>query len=540
MSQKLLRRHLVATAGALAGGAVLPVTAVATHAASTKAGSRSPGSTPHAPSGGNRGIIRAGRLASPEDSVISIVNGKPTVPARAANYDPKATGNPVLTDVNGVQFSFVVDHNGNAVMRPPPSTTKYGYETGFEFSVNDIPPAHGAYQMIIRQGRLYYMGVWVGRKGHAPGWYEYGASGFQKLPPPLDQAPSANPGPGQMPADPPKASVGPGSSGKVILCGPSQAGHGGATTLQSAIARARPGDTIKLDPGTTFRESVAIPIPLTIDGGGRVADPGLKTARFSGGAVIDGTGIADPRGYAHELGGLIPLTDCVIRGCEVRNFGLREKSPAGTGGIRAGASGHITVDHCYVHDCQMGLFSGGFAVDWIIRETLLLDCGLGSAAVTPDGGVTHNMYLGGAVRVRVENVTSICPAGNTQSALSATGYTGGGHALKVRAAETIIVGGYFASPDASPVDIPDGSAEACFVYGATIQKNQDDVNSNVFSYGEESQKQGTAGAIVVAILKVKCRAPFFQIGPNCIVDFTGSDAEHVSFHVTGGGKAMGL
>lgn len=539
MAEKLLRRRLVATAGVLAGGAVLPVTAAAMQAAGPDAKSRSPGSDSHEPSSGKPTIIRAGRLASPENSVISIVKGKPTVPSHAANYDPKALGNPTLTDIDGVRFTFVVDHNGKVVMLPPPSGTKYGYETGFAFSANGMPPAHGAYQMIIRQGKLYYMGMWVGRKGHAPGWYEYGAGGFQKLPPALDQEPRGKPSAGPMPAGPQKASVAPGSSGRVILCGPSQGGHGGATTLRAAIARARPGDTIKLDPGATFRESVAIPIPLAIDGGGRIDDPGLKTARFSGGAIIDGTGIADPRGYAHELGGLVPLTDCVIRGCEVRNFGLREKSPAGTGGIRAGASGHITVDHCYVHDCQMGLFSGGFVVDWLIRDTLLLDCGLGSAAVTRGGGVTHNMYLGGAVRVRVENVTSICPAGNTKSTLSATGYMGGGHALKVRAAETIVVGGYFESPDASPIDIPDGSAEACFVYGTTIQKNQGDVNSNVFSYGEESQKQGTAGAIVVATLKVECRSPFFQIGPNCVVDFTGSDAENMNFHVTGGGKAIG-
>lgn len=539
MSQKLLRRRLVATAGALAGGAILPVASVAAQAADTGARSRSPGSDPREPSKCKSAVIRAGRLASPEDSVISIVNGKPAVPLQAANYDPKAIGNPAVTDVDGVRFAFVVDHNGNAVMLPPPSETKYGYETGFAFSANGTPPINGAYQMIIRQGRLYYMGTWAGRS-RAEGWYEYGASGFQKLPPALDRAPSTKPGAGQMPADPPKASVAPGSSDRVILCGPSQAKvAGGVTTLKAAIADAKPGDTIKLDRGARFNESVAIPVPVIIDGRGRVANPGLKNASFSGGAVIDGSGIADPRGYAHELGGLVPLTDCIIRGCEVRNFGLQEKLPAGTAGIRAGATGHITIDNCYVHDCQMGLFSGGFTVDWLIRDTLLLNCGLGSAAVTPGGGVTHNIYLGDAVRVRVENVTSICPAGNTKSSLRATGYMGGGHALKVRAAETIVVGGYFGAPDASPIDIPDGSAEACFVYGATIRKGAGDINSNVFSYGEESQKRGTAGAIVVATLDVRCRAPFFQIGSNCLVDFTGSDAGGVSFHVIGGGKAIG-
>ncbi len=543
MEHRFSRRNLFAAAGALAGGAALPAAVIAAPAAATDAKLLALRAGPCGRGGSKPAIIRAGQLASPENSVINIVNGKPTVPPRAPNYDPKAIGNPTLSDVDGVNFAFVVDSKGDAIMLPVPSITRYGYEMGYEFSANGTPPTQGAFQMIIRQGKLYFMGTWVGGSGPpgSQGWYEYGVSGLQGLPPPLGQAPGATPGPGQMPADPPRASVAPGSSGNTILCGRSQAGvAGGFTTLTAAIAAAKPGDTIKLDPGTTFNESVAIPVPVTIDGQGTVANPGLKNARFSGGAIIDGTGITDPSGYANQLGGLVPMTDCVIRGCEVRGFGLQERSPGGTAGIRPGASGHITIDNCYVHDCQMGLFSGGFAVDWLIREALVLDCGLGSGAVTGSGGVTHSMYLGGAVRVRVENVTSICPAGNTKSSLRTTGYMGGGHALKVRAAETIVVGGYFAAPDASPIDIPDGSAEACFVYGAKIHKNPGDPNYNVFSYGEESQAQGTAGAVVVATLDVQCKSPFFQIGPNCLVDFTGSNVGGVRFNVVGGGKAMGV
>jgi hypothetical protein len=523
MEYKISRRSLFAAAGALAGGTALPGAALAAQAA----GADAKLGAPRADSGGGEPAnIRAGRLASPEGSVISIVNGKPMVPPGAPNYDPKAIGNPYLTDVNGVIFQFVIDASGNVVAKASP-----GQPSGYAFAINGNQNPNGATELMITQGQFWFAGNW----GATLFWYGPGGAHGNAPPPPLN-APRTPGTVGGMPADPTPASVAPGSSGNVILCGPSQT----IKTLTAAVAAAKPGDTIKLDAGATFNESVAIPVPVTIDGRGTVANPGLKDASFSGGAVIDGTGIADPGGYAHELGGLVPLTDCIIRGCEVRGFGLQETSPGGTAGIRAGANGHITIDNCYVHDCQMGLFSGGFTVDWLIRETLLLNCGLGSGAVTGGGGVTHNMYLAGAVRVRVENVTSICPAGNTKSSLRTTGYMGGGHALKVRAAETIVVGGYFAAPDASPIDIPDGSAEACFVYGATIHKNRGDVNYNVFSYGEESQTQGTAGAIVVATLDVKCKSPFFQIGPNSVVDFTGSNAGGVSFNVVGGGKAIGV
>jgi hypothetical protein len=534
MERKTSRRNLLATAGALAGTAI---GATAAYAAGFNAGK-----VPN--NGGGRGrsstIVRAGPLASPENSTINIVNGKPTVPSGAPNYDP-TTGNPVISDINGVQFSFVVDGNENAVVMPLPATNQYGYETGYEVSANGTVWANGGTQLIVRQGNVYVLGRWIrggqpiGSAG-TPFYYEYPSGNpSAMLPPPLNATPPSGGGAatagGMMPPDPAPASVAPGSTGTVILAGPSQA----TKTLAAAVAAARPGDTVRLDAGAVFNESVLIDKPLLIDGQGEVANPGTQGASFSGGAIIDGIGIADPSGYAHQLGGLVPMTDCIIRGCEVHGFGLQEAGPGGIGGIRNGAPGRFVVDNCYVHDCQMGIYSGGFAADWTFNNVLIQNCGLGATS----GAASHNIYLSGeVVHALARSVTSNIPT-TTAAANRATGKMGGGIAFKSRAKAPVIIGGWFHSGDYADIEIADGSAEAAVVINAMLHKDATDPNHLLIQYGVESTKSGTAGLIMVGTLDAHCPSPLIEVVANCVVDITGSQITGNPVALSGAGKLIG-
>lgn len=604
--------------------------AVATGLATANYGTSAGGS---ATSGG---LVYAGPLASPEGSTIVVTNGVPTVPPNAPNYVAGATGNPMITDVNGIEFSFIVNTSGQAVTAPLPTTNQFGYQTGYEVSASGQVWSPGV-QMTIRQGEMWLLSSWVGGgqpigSTGSPEWFEYPSGTTAAAPPaPLSSTPAAGVATGAMPLDPTAVSPAPGTSGNIILCGPSQASvSGGHVTLASAVAAANNGDTIQLDAGAVFNESVAVNKAVLINGQGTVAEPGtnnagywvasaawtagattimlvtpniaapdspppvagmtiyhgasdktlgtvvsyangtltlaapgavvasstasdgLLIADFSGGAVIDGTGIADPSGYANQLGGLVPTTDCIIRGCEVRMFGVeQETTPGGTAGIRSGGSGRITVDNCFVHDCQMGLFAGTFPTRWVVSDTILIANGLGYGNKTSTGGVAHNVYFTtmgtgadptapAVSRAVFANVTSIMLLGSTAAPNHATGTTGNGHALKSRAAQTTIIGGYYYSPDASPIDFPGGSTENDFAYGTTIVKLAGDPNFNVLSYGEEDTNSGSAGAVFEdCSFEVACQTPFMQIAANCTIDISGSATTANIVAQSGGGKIVG-
>ena len=78
----------------------------------------------------------------------------------------------------------------------------------------------------------------------------------------------------RMPADPPRASIAPGSSGKVIRVGPSQT----IRTITAALATASAGDTLELDP-VTFNEGFVVKLPIHFKGTPATASAGNSGLR---------------------------------------------------------------------------------------------------------------------------------------------------------------------------------------------------------------------------------------------------------------------
>lgn len=407
---------------------------------------------------------------SPEGSRIVIQNGA-------------ATGEPYILDKSGVVYSF-----GPTPVAIPMGTNVFAAGC-YKIYINAAPTNFGADEIIICQQIMW---MHQGAK-----WFFINSNGglsgnLTSLPPFFTAGTTAAPVP-PMPSAPAAVSPAPGSGTTVNT----------STTIAAAIAASSAGGTVSVAAGT-FNESDAIPVALKIAGGGSVSNPGTATAAFSGAAIVDGTGLADPTGYAHQLGGLVPMTDCIIDGLEIRGFGLKEATGGGTAGIRNGGVSNLTINNCYIHDNQDGVFSGGFNATVTMNNSLLQNNGLG-------GGQTHNIYIStGVVSAAFNNVTSIVPPQSANSNRS-SGLMNGGHAFKSRANVTSFNGGYAYAADASPIDIPDGSTQPCVIKGMTIEKKAGDANHCFFGYAAESQTNGTAGVQFVGCTFIlNCDAPFIQ------------------------------
>lgn len=384
------------------------------------------------------------------------------------------SGAPYLRDAAGVIYQL-------AITGTPPTLADPGGRLHINgvlwIGFGDATGAHVS-EILLRGGRVYWQlssGQWQTMTGT-------GSAANATPPAPVAVAPGAAAPIVAMPPDPSPAAVAPGSSGNVILAGPSQT----IKTLADAIAAAKPGDTVRLDPGAVFTESVLIGVPIVLDGQG-----GLDGV---GGAVVDGSSFTS---YARQLGGLVPLTDVIINGLEIRGFGMAEKSSGGTGGIRPGAACFITVRNCHIHDCQNGLSSGGFAVVWNVSNSLIELCGLGD-------GQSHNVYAStGTVRALFQSVASTGPRG--------------GHALKSRAMKTDVVGGSYDADDETPIDFPQGSAVPFSITGAEIGKSVNAANHGLFGYALESQQNGAPGGTITGCtINARCPSPLIQVAAGTV------------------------
>lgn len=291
-----------------------------------------------------------------------------------------------------------------------------------------------------------------------------------------------------------------GSTGRTITFGPNQANK----TIAAALMAASPGDVVQYpdtEPrGLVFNESVGVPDCVTLDLGGRLARGGTAAPIWSAGAILDGTGIADPTGYIQKMGGVVALGSLLIKGAEIRGFGVQQTTASGTAGIRAAgtAVGRVHVDNCNIHGNQNGIGPGGKETSIIVTNTWLHD-----NALDPTG-LCHNIYAASTVMTltigpHVTSVETPLPHG------------GAGHAVKSRARKfTKLVGPcYLYSGDASCLDISDGSAMPCTIGpDVTFVKKTVDINNTVFGYCTESQVNGVSGIQCTGVnIVAACRLP---------------------------------
>ena len=318
-------------------------------------------------------------------------------------------------------------------------------------------------------------------------WFSYDGTRFTAAGVPALAPPVAL----RMPADPPRAAVAPGSSGRVIPVGLSQA----IRTIAAALATAAAGDTLKLDPAT-FNEGFVVKLPIQFKG-----TPATGNAP---GTVISGTGLAISAYPMGARGGVVPMTDCTFDDIEFTGWGLLSQRSDLTSAIRPSGPQWLTCNRCHFtgNQCGIGTDSGGTPNNVVTLNDCTADNnGLGD-------GLSHNYYFGrDTVRVISNNSRSTAPRG--------------GHALKSRAWGVLITGGVFDASDATPIDIPDGTAAPFSINGATINKSAADNNHGVFGYAAESTSNGTGGGTVIATINALCSGPFVQVKAGT-VSFTGS------------------
>ena len=291
-----------------------------------------------------------------------------------------------------------------------------------------------------------------------------------------------------------------GSTGKVITFGPSQTNK----TITAALMAATAGDVVlyaATEPrGQVFNESIGVPDCVTLDLGGTLKGGGTATPIWAAGAILDGTGIADPIGYVQQMGGVVAFGNMLLKGAEVRAFGMQSTAAVGTAGVRAGAAtiGHVYVVDCHIHDNQNGIGPGGKRTNITVTNTWLYNNELDPT------GQCHNIYA-------TSTVTTLIVGPGVTSTQAPLPQHGGGHAVKSRATNrTQLVGPcYLYSGDASCLDIPDGSATPCPIgAGATFVKRASDVNHTVFAYCAESQTNGNSGVQCTGVnIIARCPAP---------------------------------
>lgn len=474
---------------------------------------------------------------SPEDSTIAVAP------------DGTLQGRPYLVDHQKVVWSFAKGTDGKAVAGNNLGAPGWKLLIG-NTAIHDYAQKDGSYtQAIIRQGQVYFLaatGQWqkvqavdgpysgcanVGNP--PPAWSDKfiesyspaGSGGGTGTTPPQPTIP--------MPPDPTPSAVAPGSSGKVLLVGPNQT----YKTFQAASNAAQAGDTIKAGPelaGKTIIESFDINVPVILDGGLRLDFANIKAPTVTTqGVKLDGSSMAQPSGYSHQLGGIVMRADCIVRGFEVTGFGQKILIHDGTGGIRAGATGIFTIDHCHVHHNQNGIGPAQFQSNYTVTNCWFHDNG--NAVL--EGGA-HEMYFStGVVRVTMgPNVCSISPIAPNATA-------NGGHALKSRANVTTIVGpAYFWSGDSSTVDFPDGSTQPNAIgSGVIIEKKAGDLHHSLITYAVEGTTNGLAGVNVAAgaTIIANCTSP--NVSSNGPITFApGVVFQGTKITNTGSGTMTGV
>lgn len=388
----------------------------------------------------NPGIAK---FPSPEDSQILVFNGE-------------IVGRPYLKDQAGAIHQIRKGPNG------VPQYLKGSH-------VFEVYPGEAVAQCLVRQGEVYMQianGIWkhvepngsIYNKSLPPAWNSAGGAGNARAP--------------ALPPFPKPSPIAPGSSGKVIVAGPSRA----LKTLSDAIPTAGAGDTIRLDPGTYTDTPPSWRVSLLIDLGGATFDATGKTA-----------------GLALGKGLLVPAADSIVQNGTIVNVAMDQPDGQLTSAIRPEAGcGYLTIRNMKLTNCQCGIGHGGFPTVIEVVDSDISRNGLKANR----GALTHNLYVGHECRRLT--LTNVIANGTNEA-----------HSIKFRGPELIVNGGTFASAPGKPFDLPNGAGVPFRISGATIVKGPGDPDHGILACGEEGADHGEAGGTISGgSIQAMCDNPF--------------------------------
>jgi hypothetical protein len=406
---------------------------------------------------------------SPEDSIITILNGV-------------VMGRPYLVDSNKQIWTLSIvsgigtAHIGNTL-------------------VGGGGSASGINQLQVRQGQVWC----ILSGGQQQYWNPAQGSLYNGAMPPAWTTPATGGTPG-LPALPPlptPASVAPGSSGKIILCGMGLA----LPSLSAAIPTAGPGDTVKLLPGNYTDTPPAWTVPLLIDLGGATFNATGKTATLARGKGL-----------------LVPSADSIIQNGTITGVAMDQTSGQLTCAIRPDAGcGYLTIKNVKATGNQCAVGEGGIGPCVIELD----NCDISNNGLTANtGALTHDLYVGqDCVKLTLNNVT----ANGANEA----------HAIKYRGPRLIVQGGTFASAPGKPFDLPNGSTVPFAITGASIMKAAADADHGVLAYGEEGATNGLAGGTINGgSIAALCPNPTIS-GPGGTITVTGATLSGNKIAATG-------
>jgi hypothetical protein len=414
------------------------------------------------------------KFPSPEDSQILVFNGA-------------ISGRPYLKDQAGAIHQIKKGTGG---------VPQY-FKNGQEFVVY---PGEAVAQCLVRQGEVYMQiasGIWkhvepngsMYNKSLPPAWTTTGGGGRTGLPP--------------LPPLPTPSTIAPGSSGKVILVGPSRA----LKTLSAAIPTAAAGDKIRLDPGTYTDTPPAWAVPLLIDLGGATFNAVGKTATLARGKAL-----------------LCPTADSIIQNGTITNVAMDQAQGELTSAIRPDAGcGYLTINKMTLTNNQCGVGHGGLPIVIAISDSDISGNGL----KVNTGSLTHNLYVGNECRRLT--LTNVISNGTNE-----------GHAIKYRGPELIVNGGTFASAPGKPFDIPNGATVPFKITRATIIKGVNDPDHGVLACGEEGTENGLAGGTISGgSIQANCANPLI-LCPGGTITVSGVALSGNKITATGGVVLVGV
>lgn len=409
---------------------------------------------------------------SPENSQIMVLDGV-------------VGGRPYLKDKSGAVHQVHADTAGKI---------QY-FKNGQMFAVY---PDENVGQCLVRQGEVYMQitsGIW---KHVEPNGTMYNAT----LPPAWT---TTIPGGGlpALPDLPTPSPIAPGSSGTVINVGPTRT----IKTLSLAFTAAKPGDTIRLDPGQIYTDTPpAWTMPLLIDLGGCTFNANGKTATLARGKGL-----------------LVPAADSIIQNGTITGVAMDQTSGQLTSAIRPDAGcGYLTIKNIKATNNQCAVGHGGFPC------VIALDtCDIsGNGLKANSGSLTHDLYVG--QECRRLTLTNVIANGSNEA-----------HAIKYRGPELIVNGGTFASAPGKPFDIPNGSTVPFKIMGATIIKNAADADHGILAYGEEGATNGAiGGSITDGAIVANCPNPSIITAGGTITVTSTLSGNKIT--ASGGGTVTGI